>query len=690
MKKILFLTKTLLCAILLCAGVTNARAGEATTIYERGTTNAWAASDVASGEWSAGTVTAGLSAAGGKLSQSGTNGGYSSSKAISPTSGYKVAMTAVATMGSASGRNGSYDYITIGGAELRVLGQDQKAQVFIDGVAQGGQVSATRNAAYTFNVLINQTTGDVTYSVSGGATIAEATTATSTAITNVIVGHYKAGKENYGTTLNLTNISVTEEEYSVPTANYTVHFVDNNSVTVKDDDVRSGEIGAAVGASTADKATFIADDNKYVYSSDGGGTTVTNDGLAEFTVTYTKYVSTAYTVKAQVSGSDLTTLASSTAYLDGSTKEYWSKYINVDDNWYVADEPTYGTAITTATTNVAFTATDAVDYFFECEDFSNVGHAVYAIRTDISDASNGKAVTPYLGIANGIKSNSTIGSGVYDITIKPNYWRSGATDFTFQYSTDGDAWTTIETVSFATSSNDEYVADDVIIPANSYLRLMATSDATPNHSLDYMVLKKTADVPATENIVVTDAGYATYVSNYNLDFTSATTKAYKVSVAEKGVATMTEVAKVPAKTPVLLFVAGGNGEGEAIPVTTDAVDAVTGNNLVAGTGAGVATTDGDYTNMILNNIDSKIGFYFANGQTVATNRAYLHIDSDLAPDAVGSARGMKLVFEGEVTGVNAVEAASEATLADGKYFENGQIVIVKNGKKYNAAGAQVK
>ena len=686
MKKLLLLTKTLLAAALLCVGQ-NAW-GDVTTIYERGTTNAWAASDVASGQWSSGTVTEGLAAAGGKLSQSGTNGAYSSTKAISPTSGYKVAMTAVATMGSASGRAGSYDYIAIGGAELRVLGQNQVAQVYIDGVAQGSAVSATRNASYTFNVLINQTTGSVTYSVSGGATIAEATTATSTAITNVIVGHFKAGKENYGTTVNLTNIGITEEEYSVPTANYTVHFVDNNSATIKADEVRNGEVGAVVGANSVDKTTFIADDNKYVYSSDGGGTTVTNDGLAEFTVTYTKYVNTAYAVKAQVSGSDLTTLASGTAYLDGSTKEYWSKYINVDDNWYVAGETTYGTAITTATTNVAFTATDVVDYFFECEDFSNVGHSVFAIRTDLSDASKGKAVTPYLGIANGIKSNSAISSGVYDITIRPNYWRSGATSYTFQYSTDNENWTTIGTVSLASETNDEYVVEGVIIPANSYLRLMATSDATPNHSLDYMVLKKTADVPATENIVVTDAGYATYVSNYNLDFTSTATKAYKVSVAEKGVATMTEVVKVPAKTPVLLYVAGGNGDGEAIPVTTDAVDAVTGNNLVAGTGAAVATTDGDYTNMILNNV-SGIGFYFANGQTVAANRAYLHIAKSLAPDAVGGAR-MAMFFTGGITGVENVEAAAEAKAKDGKFVENGKLVIVKAGKKFNANGQQVK
>jgi hypothetical protein len=277
---------------------------------------------------------------------------------------------------------------------------------------------------------------------------------------------------------------------------------------------------------------------------------------------------------------------------------------------------------------------------------------------------------------------------VYNITIKPNYWRSGATSYTFQYSTDNENWITIETVSFVSDSNDEFVAENVIIPANSYLRLMATSDATPNHSLDYIIAEKTANLPATENIVVTSADFATYVSNYNLNFTSTSTKAYKVSVTEKGVATLTEVSKVPAKTPVLLYCKGGNGSGEAIPVTTDAVSAVTGNDLVAGTGAAVATDGGDYTNMILNNVDSKIGFYFANNKTVAANRAYLHILTTLAPDAVANSR-MVMVFADETTAISEeLKVKSEEFATAPVYNLNGQRVekpakglYIVNGKK---------
>ena len=118
--------------------------------------------------------------------------------------------------------------------------------------------------------------------------------------------------------------------------------------------------------------------------------------------------------------------------------------------------------------------------------------------------------------------------------------------------------------------------------------------------------------------------------------------------------------------------------------------AVSDNDLVAGTGAAVATTDGEYTNMILNNIGGKVGFYFANNQTVATNRAYLHFASSLAPDAVAGAR-MAMRFVSTITGIDQINR--QATMDNSlpaKRVVNGKLVIEKNGKKFNAAGALVK
>lgn len=451
-------------------------------------------------------------------------------------------------------------------------------------------------------------------------------------------------------------IQTTEGDYSVEYADYTVHFQDNNGTKVKEDDVRNGVVGAIVNANAGDKVTFIADGSKYIYSSDGSGTTVTANGEAEFTVTYTKYVSTTYHVNAQAGGENiLTDMVTGSAYLDGSTTAFWSKYINVSDQWYVADETTYSAAITTATTNVAYTATDAIDYFFEFEDM-NISSS-YNNQTGDTRFSNGAAKTLGSNGANA-KTTSTIAAGVYTISMYGIKWDDKSDNYRVSYSTDGTNWIALGDISYGDTEEGLSSLYSAIIPTASYIKFETTNGSkTPRRYMDYITFTKTADIPTTENIVVTSAGFATYVSNYNLDFTSATTKAYKVSVTEKGVATVEEVDEVPAKTPVLLYAKGGNGSGEAIPVTTDAVAAISGNNLVAGTGAEVATTVDDYTNMILNNGASGVGFYFANGKTVAANRAYLHIATDMAPDVEPGAKALRVVVNGEATEVVAPEVA---------------------------------
>ena len=103
----------------------------------------------------------------------------------------------------------------------------------------------------------------------------------------------------------------------------------------------------------------------------------------------------------------------------------------------------------------------------------------------------------------------------------------------------------------------------------------------------------------------------------------------------------------------------------------------------------VATTVGEYTNMILNNIGGNVGFYFAAGQTVAANRAYLHFATTLAPAA---AARMTMIFEDDdVTGVNEVRSQKEDVRSEwfdlqgrkvaqpqkGLYIVNGRKVVVK-------------
>ena len=606
---------------------------------------------------------------------------YYASKVLTPNEGSTVSMTAVATMGIASGRTSSYDYIKIGGASLRVLPQGGEsssciAQVYIDDVAQGDAVSATRNVAYTFNVEINQATGDVTYSVSGGATIAEATTSTSTAISNVVFGHSRGGSESYNTSMKLTNINITEQITAVSYANYTVHFQDNNGTKVKEDEVRNGAVDAAVGANAGDKASFIADDNKYVYSTDGGGTTVTANGEAEFTITYTKYVSTAYTVNAQAGGSDIKTgIASGTAYFDGSTTAYWSKYIKVDDQWYVADGTTYGTAITAATTNVAFTATDAIDYFFEAEDMT---YSRTFNTYEGTAASNGSAKTLY-GDANAV-TTTTVAAGVYTVSLNGIKWQDGYADtYQIAYSTDKAKWTPVGTITYADGEEGVKTLADAIIPTTAYIRIWTTGGVqTPRRYLDYMTFQKTADLPDNVSKNITSAGWATYCSPYILDFSSSIdnlTNAYIITGATGNTLNLTPITgTVPAETGILL-----EGEGNvAIPVATSSSFNVSANKLVGVTEEYSLAANGGY---VLLNGANGVGFYINPDAafTVGANTAYLPVD-------FADARAFYL-FDEDATGINAVSTTKGETgnyynLAGQRVAQPTKGLYIVNGKKY--------
>lgn len=167
--------------------------------------------------------------------------------------------------------------------------------------------------------------------------------------------------------------------------------------------------------------------------------------------------------------------------------------------------------------------------------------------------------------------------------------------------------------------------------------------------------------PSSESVTVTDAGYATYVSSLPLDYISTAIKAYTAK-ADAGKVVLTQINKVPANTPVILYKEGGATED--IPVATS-TDTPAASDLVAGTSAAVATADGDHTNYILNNGSNGIGFYLANGQTVAANRAYLHVPNT----EKGSESRMTIVFDDQATGIADLKAAAKG---DAIYNLNGQ------------------
>ena len=289
MKKLLLLTKTLLAVALLCVGQ-NAW-GEATPLYERGTTNAWAAADLT--DWPASVsnenfeykIDGGLYL--GNKAPGTWKSSFKATKTLTPTKDYVVSMTTTISMGMAANRASSYDYIKLGGVEFRVYGTGGASsvpisQVYVDGTAKGEAVSAVRGGSYIFNVEINQITGKVKYSVSGSSTITEANATTEVAIENVEVGHSRGGSEGgSGHHIILSKINVSEEESSETYADYTVKYVSTISAVeteIKSNVSRKGAVDATVTLDASDKNTITYGGHQYYYVSDNASSsTIAND-----------------------------------------------------------------------------------------------------------------------------------------------------------------------------------------------------------------------------------------------------------------------------------------------------------------------------------------------------------------------------------------------------------------------------
>ena len=86
--------------------------------------------------------------------------------------------------------------------------------------------------------------------------------------------------------------------------------------------------------------------------------------------------------------------------------------------------------------------------------------------------------------------------------------------------------------------------------------------------------------------------------------------------------------------------------------------------------------------------DGKEGDFVKVGTGVAINpfRAYVVYDGD----GVSLARMAARFVSGSVTGINEVSETQNVLNPDRKYIENNNIVIVKNGVKFNAAGQLLK
>ena len=197
---------------------------------------------------------------------------------------------------------------------------------------------------------------------------------------------------------------------------------------------------------------------------------------------------------------------------------------------------------------------------------------------------------------------------------------------------------------------------------------------------------------AGSDLVIGEAGVATYCPTVDVDFTTLT--AVKAYIGggfnrETGVLTMMRVYDVPAGTGLLVKGAAGTYEVPESP------SASVYSNLLRGVTVErkLSATTGGYANYVLASGSNGTGFYRVptEGTTLAAGRAYLTIPAETA----ASRSALRLAFddEDEATGISASLTNSEERIVDsavydlqgrrveqpqpGLYIRNGKKVIIK-------------
>ena len=195
------------------------------------------------------------------------------------------------------------------------------------------------------------------------------------------------------------------------------------------------------------------------------------------------------------------------------------------------------------------------------------------------------------------------------------------------------------------------------------------------------VTKVVVTYSETESVSVGDLKYSTYASDNALDFTGSSIKAFYPTV-DGSTLIFHEITKVPARTGVLLYSANG-AVTEDILVCTGETDAVENNVFVRGTGASVSYNDitQDYIYVLSKPQGDNLGFYKANKNKVATNRAYIQVPAELS-----GAKSFTINLEDDPTGIidlNANLNANEGiyNLAGQRLSKMQKGINIINGKK---------
>ena len=285
-------------------------------------------------------------------------------------------------------------------------------------------------------------------------------------------------------------------------------------------------------------------------------------------------------------------------------------------------------------------------------------------------SSLGYATTPALGEA-----------GDFTLTFKAGAWSGDKTEDGLVLSIDAGTGT-LGTTTFTLKNAAWDTYETTITGASTETKIkFSASQASKNRFfLDDVKVTKHVDPSAT--VTLNASGYATYCSEYPLDFTDSEDDGYSAWQITSVSGTTITFSQITGS------IKGGQGillKGEAgATITIPSVNSSTnlsGNKLV-GTLAPtyITTVVGDYTNFGL----SGSSFVKINPGTIKANKAYLPV---LTANLPSSVKAFTFIFEDDATGIRTVEtvSAEEAAqifnLAGQRISKMQKGINIVNGKK---------
>lgn len=194
---------------------------------------------------------------------------------------------------------------------------------------------------------------------------------------------------------------------------------------------------------------------------------------------------------------------------------------------------------------------------------------------------------------------------------------------------------------------------------------------------DVVLTKKMTSVLTT----ITAVGWSTLYTPYALDFSAVEGLTAYTATCSENVVTLTPVDNVPANTGVVLK---GAAKTYSIPLTASSSTAK-GHLIGSATEATAWNAYSGYTLYVLTSVDegANVQFNPVTSGSIAAGKAFLKVNG-----GASSAHALNVVFADNLTGIS--EAKSGFAAKVGKFVEDGKLMILKKGKKFNANGQLVK